>query len=419
MGIDQAFLNAECEKAKAQVAKLAATFGPATTAAMIKPNLSEAYITGAIRVGTVTRLAAGAVEAVTAAIRIGQGDWDALHETMARMPLGIGAFHTGLLALREAYTGAGAAAERFKASVERSIQFQAGIQALRDLSKTVETHIAVMRAGHFEGQELQAVADAQAARDKIMQGAEQKGLLTMTVPTWAPTPWYKRLFAAKHQDNPWEQVGESTVNVPTPPNVAKALRDVDQEEAEKLKAIARARQDTLNELRLREVLAIQTGAEAELTILEDKYNREFQLYHDNEKMLNQIIATYAAERMAILRKEAEKQAADRQKAGQEAFDDAMKEGQAELDATDAGIKQQLQAAGNLVAQWHRENDRNAGFQAVTELQRQVMIAGASSTLEPTQEELLKLNATNIRMEQHLLEIARSVAGINQIGPVPR
>jgi hypothetical protein len=419
MGIDQAFLAAECEKAKAQVAKMAGQLGPAATSAATSGSLQERYITGAIRVGAVTRLATGGIEAITAAIRISQGDWDAVHETMARMPLGVGGFHTALLALKEAYTGAGAAAERFKASVERSIQFQAGIQSLRDLSKTVETHIAVMRAGHFEGQELQAAADAQAAREKIMRDAEKTGLLTRNVPTFVAAPWWKRIPAVltKGAIGSWTERGEdSLVNVKTPPNVAKALGDVDREEAEKLKAIARARQDVLNDFWLREVLAGHIGAEAELTVLEDKYNKEFQTYQKDEKMLNQIIATYAAERTAILKKEAEKQAADKQKAGWEAFDEAMKEGQAELDVAGEGIKQQLQAAGDLVTQWHRQHDTTAGFQAVTELQRQVMIAGASDKRDPTTEELKELNERNKAEAEETRTYRRTVvAALGTIG----
>jgi hypothetical protein len=90
-----------------------------------------------------------------------------------------------------------------------------------------------------------------------------------------------------------------------------------------------------------------------------------------------------------------------------------------IDANETAGKEigdQLRAAGNLTDLWHREHDTNAGFQAVTELQRQVMIAGASTTRDPTIEELKELNDRERAKAERDERYQRTVvAALGQIG----
>jgi hypothetical protein len=311
MGIDQAFLAAECEKAKAQVAKMAGQLGPAATSAASSGNLHETYITGAIRVGTLTRLVAGGAELLAASIQIGQGDWDALHETMKTMPLGVGEAHKAFLALREVLTGAGAAAEAFGKKMAALDTRMTALGALAKIRDELAGHgIEPRRAAIF------------AAADKLPEG---------------------RAHIA----------------------VQRALVELDKKEA-------------------------QERADAQLDI----YKKEL------------------AERTALR----ERSELDLIHIEGEIVERGYKE---LLDANEAAGKemaQQLQAAGNLEDLWRNEHKSNAAFQSVTELQRQVMIAGAGTTRDPTIEELKELNAKETAKAERADRWHREiVTALGQIG----
>jgi hypothetical protein len=146
-------------------------------------NMQQFAMQG-LRAATAARLATVGVEAITAMVRIGRGDWDALHETMKKMPLGIGQFHAALLELKDTYTGAREEAEKFAAKVERGIRWTDAAKGAQEFARAIQAQIGIIQAGGVEGQRLQAAEDARKERERFL--AENKALLTRTVRTAGP-----------------------------------------------------------------------------------------------------------------------------------------------------------------------------------------------------------------------------------------
>jgi hypothetical protein len=207
-----------------------------------------------LRAATAARIATAGVEAITAAIRISKGDWDAVHETMQRMPLGIGAFHTALLALKETYTGAAAAAAAFAEKVEHGVQWQAQLVKTLESMRTLAAQNAAAEAGGFEGQRQKADEEARLKREAFLKEAREKGRLTTTTPIMGPPVLSHRDLRTGEWVTTSEQVGEKVTPLPAlPPDIKKQLAELDREHRLKLRDIAIAERQ--------EFEAKRTGAE--------------------------------------------------------------------------------------------------------------------------------------------------------------
>ncbi|MCX5672246.1 MAG: hypothetical protein NTU94_13090, partial [Planctomycetota bacterium] len=204
IGIDEAFLRAELGKAQAQVGQFAENLRSAGAAG---GGGVQQFLTQGLRAVSVTRLATLGVDAISSAIRISRGDWDELHEVMKGMPLGIGAFHTALLGLREALMLTGTTAKETGERIEKGIKWQAAVQGLREFTKATQAHTAALGVGEVQAKMIQVSEDARAKQAKVLADAEEKGLLTREVKVYKQKSWWGAMWTAKGESDLWKEVG--------------------------------------------------------------------------------------------------------------------------------------------------------------------------------------------------------------------
>jgi hypothetical protein len=233
-------------------------------------NMASFFQSG-LRAATAARLATAGVEAITAIVRIGRGDWDALHETMKRMPLGIGQFHAALLELKETYTGAAAAAEKFNKQIERREARHTAIQNAEEFTRAMQVQIAVMRASGAESQRLQAAEDAGLARRKLLE--QNKALLTKMVYTAGPPiVTYQSIGMGPPQriERPGEEI-ETPVEVAPEkvPAIREGLEAIRWKHEWRLAEINKAEQEAARE----KLAADQKAAAADAKALLDQQTR--------------------------------------------------------------------------------------------------------------------------------------------------
>jgi hypothetical protein len=287
-----------------------------------------------LRAATAARIATLGVEALTAVMRIAKGDWDAVHETMKRMPLGIGAFHSALLELKETFVDLGETAKESAERVEGHVRWQAAKANVEALTQATRTHIAVMQAETFEGQRIAAAAAADEKRRKQMETWTKEGLFRELIPA-------KKTPVFSHFNVMGQPVMKEGKEIPAsekpvwPVSVSVALKEMAQEayEAQRLIDVAERRAadekrktaaDQAKELgeqgrrafeakssMLRQIAAREYGATAEdfgirLRALDDFYADQRTRWKDHADVMAALQDAYAAERAAAFLAEQQK-----------------------------------------------------------------------------------------------------------------